>query len=75
MKSVAFSVDAVLVAILATTVIAATNASAEPAPQANSRSVPAQLQNSVDGTLDERLARDWGLRPEEWARYRQLMHT
>jgi integrating conjugative element protein (TIGR03759 family) len=73
MKSVPFSVDAVLVAILATTVIAATNASAEPAPQANSRSVPAQLQNSVDGTLDERLARDWGLRPEEWARYRQLM--
>jgi integrating conjugative element protein (TIGR03759 family) len=73
MKSVAFSVDAVLVAILATTVIAATNASAEPAPQTNSRTVPAQLQNSVDGALDERLARDWGLRPEEWARYRQLM--
>ena len=31
------------------------------------------MQNSTDAGLDERLARDWGLRPEEWARYRQLM--
>ena len=38
-------------------------------PRARSR----QVQNSADAALDERLARDWGLRPEEWARYRQLM--
>ena len=73
MKPAAFSADVVLVAILATTVVAATNASAEPAPQVNSRSVPAQLQISTDAALNERLAREWGLRSEEWARYRQLM--
>jgi integrating conjugative element protein (TIGR03759 family) len=28
---------------------------------------------SIDAALDERQARDWGLRPEEWTRYRQLM--
>ena len=30
-------------------------------------------QNSTDAALDERLARDWGLRAEEWVRYRQVM--
>ena len=57
-------------AILA--VIAGT-ASAQSAPVASSRTVPAQIQNSSDAALDERLARDWGLRSDEWARYRQLM--
>ncbi|MEW9897953.1 TIGR03759 family integrating conjugative element protein [Chitinivorax sp. PXF-14] len=46
---------------------------AQSAPVANSRVTPSLMQNSTDAGLDERLARDWGLRPEEWARYRQLM--
>jgi integrating conjugative element protein (TIGR03759 family) len=46
---------------------------AQSAPVASSRTVPAQVQISTDAALDERLARDWGLRPEEWARYRQVM--
>ena len=37
------------------------------------RELKGPSQNSADAGLDERLARDWGLRPEEWARYRQLM--
>jgi integrating conjugative element protein (TIGR03759 family) len=49
------------------------NAAAQSAPVAVSRATPSQLQNSTDATLDERLARDWGLRPDDWARYRQLM--
>jgi len=48
-------------------------ASAQPASVTNSRMVPAQVQPSADAVLDERQARDWGLHPEEWARYRQLM--
>ena len=59
-----------LAAILA---VVAGAALAQSAPVASSRTVPAQVQNSADAALDERLARDWGLRPEEWARYRQLM--
>jgi len=42
-------------------------------PIATSRTIPTQVQNSTDTALDERPARDWGLKPEEWARYRQLM--
>ncbi|OJZ17695.1 MAG: integrating conjugative element protein, partial [Thiobacillus sp. 65-29] len=54
-------------------VLVASAARAQSAPVASSRAVPAQVQSSNDAALDERLARDWGLRPEEWARYRQLM--
>ena len=42
-------------------------------PVTNARVVPSQVQPNTDAALDERLARDWGLQPEEWARYRQLM--
>src|SRR5574343_545328 len=66
MKPAAIGLAAIL------TVVAGA-ASAQSAPVASSRTVPAQVQNSADAALDERLARDWGLRPEEWARYRQLM--
>lgn len=51
----------------------ATDAAAQAAPVATSRAAPSQVQNSTDAALDERLAREWGLRPEEWARYRQVM--
>ena len=66
MKPAAISLAAILAVV-------AGAASAQSAPVASSRTVPAQVQNSADAVLDERLARDWGLRPEEWARYRQLM--
>jgi integrating conjugative element protein (TIGR03759 family) len=42
---------------------------AQQAPIAQSRVVQSQIEQSQD----ERLARDWGLRADEWARYQQLM--
>lgn len=51
----------------------ATDTAAQAAPVATSRAASSQVQNSTDAALDERLAREWGLRPEEWARYRQVM--
>lgn len=42
-------------------------------PVTNARVVPSQVQPNTDAALDERQARDWGLQPEEWARFRQLM--
>lgn len=35
--------------------------------------VESQFRSSAGTEIDERLARDWGLNAEEWARYRQLM--
>ncbi len=64
----------ILRSLLAAVVLfAAFGASAQPAPVTNSRMVPAQVQPGADAALDERQAREWGLRSEEWARYRQLM--
>jgi len=48
-------------------------AMAQNAPAADSRIVRSQDRPAAEAELDERLARDWGLQPEEWARYRQLM--
>jgi hypothetical protein len=48
-------------------------ASAQTASVTNSRTAESPVQNSIETVLDERQAKDWGLRPEEWARYRQLM--
>ena len=62
-----------LVLILAAVATDAGAQAVSGAPVANSRATPSQVQNSTDAALDERLARDWGLRPEEWARYRQVM--
>jgi integrating conjugative element protein (TIGR03759 family) len=59
--------------LAAVVLFAAFGASAQPAPVTNSRMVPAQVQPGADTALDERQAREWGLQPEEWARYRQLM--
>lgn len=53
--------------------VAAADADAQPAPVTTSRATQSQVQNSTDAGLDERHAKDWGLRPEDWARYRQLM--
>lgn len=50
--------------LLAAVVLFATfGASAQPAPVTNSRMVPAQVQPGADAALDERQAREWGLRP------------
>lgn len=46
---------------------------AQNAPAADSRIVRSQDRPAAEAELDERLARYWGLQPEEWARYRQLM--
>src|SRR3546814_12388825 len=62
-----------LAAVVLFAAFAAFGASAQPAPVTNSRMVPAQVQPGTDAALDERQAREWGLQPEEWARYRQLM--
>lgn len=59
--------------IAAVVLSAAVGAAAQPAPVTNARVAPVQVQPNTDTALDERLARDWGLRGEEWARYRQLM--
>ena len=48
-------------------------ADAQSAPTMTSRTGLSQTQASTDAALDERQAHDWGLRTEEWARYRQLM--
>ncbi|WP_175687269.1 TIGR03759 family integrating conjugative element protein [Burkholderia multivorans] len=53
--------------------LASLHAHAQSAPTVISRANPSQTQTSTDAVLDERQARDWGLRFEEWARYRQLM--
>lgn len=60
------------IALLAVLALTATAWAQSPCT-ADSRVVPSQAQASIDSDLDERLARDWGLRPEEWTRYRQLM--
>lgn len=46
---------------------------AESGRSVESRIVDSQLRSSASAELDERLARDWGLKADEWARYRQLM--
>ncbi len=62
------------VALLTTLVIAtASPAFAQSASVTASQTVPTRTQDSANAALDERLARDWGLKPDEWARYRQLM--
>jgi integrating conjugative element protein (TIGR03759 family) len=54
-------------------IVAAGDGFAQSVPVATPRMTPSQMQNATDAGLDERLARDWGLRPEEWTRYRQVM--
>ena len=46
---------------------------AQNAPATDSRIVSSQESPTSGATLNERQARDWGLQPDEWARYRQLM--
>lgn len=39
----------------------------------SSRTFQSRAQQSAEVALDTQLARDWGLKPDEWARYRRLM--
>jgi integrating conjugative element protein (TIGR03759 family) len=58
---------------IAMVLFASVAASAEPPAVNNSQLVPAQVQSSTTAAADEQQARQWGIRPEEWMRYRQLM--
>jgi integrating conjugative element protein (TIGR03759 family) len=62
------------VAVLAVfLVVGLRGAYAQTAPLVTPRVAQSQVMKNIDAALDERQARDWGLRPEEWTRYRQLM--
>ncbi|MFC4160720.1 TIGR03759 family integrating conjugative element protein [Chitinimonas lacunae] len=53
--------------------IAAVEGYAQSPPTDTVRAVESRTQVSAEATSDAHQARDWGLRPDEWARYRQLM--
>lgn len=59
-----------LMCVLALTALHVRAQSASATP---SRTNLSRVQASTDSALDERQARAWGLRPDEWVRYRQLM--
>lgn len=49
--------------------------SAQPASQQDAIMQPSHIgQSQIEQSRDERLARDWGLGPEEWARFEELMN-
>jgi integrating conjugative element protein (TIGR03746 family) len=59
---------------IAVVMLLATSASfAQSNATTSSRAAASQAKPSADAVLDERRARDWRLRTEEWARYRELM--
>ncbi len=53
--------------------LASLHALAQSAPAVSTKTNLSRTQPSVDAVLNAQQAHDWGLRPEEWARYRQLM--
>ncbi|QNM96723.1 TIGR03759 family integrating conjugative element protein [Chitinimonas koreensis] len=65
-----FQVSLCIIAVLAA---AALTASAQPVSTADARTANSQAQASINAALDASQARDWGLRAEEWTRYRQVM--
>lgn len=62
-----------LLAFAFVSLLAMDNTVAEPTRQVDSRQATSQIQNSIDKDIEKNQARNWGLRTEEWARYRQLM--
>jgi integrating conjugative element protein (TIGR03759 family) len=60
-----------LVGVLAS--LGATAVSVQASPVTNSRVEQSQTNTTADVRSEEQQARDWGLRAEEWVRYRQLM--
>lgn len=69
--SVKSCIPAVLLAL--TTALVPTLTLAQNAPATDSRIVSSQESPTRDSTLDEHRAKEWGLQPNEWERYRQLM--
>ncbi|HHK0218922.1 TIGR03759 family integrating conjugative element protein [Burkholderia multivorans] len=65
--------SAIAACLLCALGLASLHARAQSASTATSRTNLSQTQTNADAALDERQAHDWGLRAEEWARYRQLM--
>ena len=63
----------VLAMVLMALAFGMVDAEAQTTPTVPARTAQSQVRDSADVALDERLAKDWGLRPEEWARYRQVM--
>lgn len=63
-------VRACLIGVLALTAL---HARAQSAPTTTSRTNLSRVQTRTETALDERQAHAWGLRPDEWRRYRQLM--
>lgn len=61
----------ILVAL--TVFLAPAFALAQNTPSTESQVLQSQERTASNTELDERLARDWGLQAEEWARYRQLL--
>lgn len=60
--------------LMLTAATATAQALAQSSPSISSRTVYSEDRMSRDTTLDVRQAKDWGLQPEEWSRYQQLMH-
>lgn len=52
---------------------AAVETSLEPTLTELSRLTHSQMESTAAALLNARLARDWGLKPEEWVRYQHLM--
>lgn len=63
----------VLAMVLMALVFGMVDAEAQTASTAPVRTAQSQVRDSADAALDERLAKGWGLHPEEWTRYRQVM--
>lgn len=62
-----------VVLLVLVTAFVPTLAIAQNAPATDSRIVSSQESPTRDTTLDENRAGEWGLQPDEWKRYRQLM--
>lgn len=60
----------ILSALLLASAVARLGAAARHSPARNAQS---QERPLVARVLDDRVASDWGLQPQEWARYRELM--
>ncbi|MGR0116424.1 TIGR03759 family integrating conjugative element protein [Ralstonia pseudosolanacearum] len=59
--------------ILCSGLLVCAGTQAQSAANTPSRVASSQTQLNRESPLDEARARDWGLRPEEWTRYRELM--
>lgn len=62
-----------LVAVLIACLLAGISTAATAQNTANARTAPSREQPAIADRSVELQARDWGLRTEEWARYRELM--